>query len=96
MTYRILNSEDARTRWRDILDAAGAGQDVVIARYGKPMAALIPIADYEALLEELEDLRAARRAQAALEAWREDPQRGRPYTAVREELITDGLLGHDE
>ena len=92
MVHQVLNSEDARTRWRDILDAASAGLDVVIARYGKPMAAVIPIADYEALVEELEDLRAGRRAQEALEAWREDPSRGRPYAAVRNDLITEGLL----
>jgi prevent-host-death family protein len=95
MAYQILNSEDARTRWRDILDAAGTGQDVVIARYGKPMAAVIPIADYDALLEELEDLRAARRAQQSLEAWREDRSRGRPYDAVREELAAEGLLSRE-
>lgn len=28
MTCRILNSDDARTRWRDILDAANRGEDV--------------------------------------------------------------------
>ncbi len=92
MVQQILNSDDARTRWRDILDAANAGQDVVIARYGKPMAAVIPIADYEALMEDLEDLRAARRAQSALEAWRGDPSRGRPYALIREELTVEGLL----
>ncbi|HNS01545.1 MAG TPA: type II toxin-antitoxin system prevent-host-death family antitoxin [Anaerolineae bacterium] len=92
MANHILNSEDARSRWRDILDAAGMGQDVVIARYGKPVAAVIPIADYEALLEEMEDMRAARRAQAALEAWRDDDSRGRLYSAVREELTAEGLL----
>jgi hypothetical protein len=59
------------------------------------MAAVIPIADYDALLEELEDLRAARRAQQALEAWREDRSRGRPYTAVREELAAEGLLSRE-
>lgn len=95
MVLRVLNSDDARTRWRDILDAASAGLDVVIARYGKPMAAVIPIADYEALMEELEDLRAARRAQAALEAWREDASRGRPYAVIREELAAEGLLEHE-
>lgn len=95
MAYQILSSEDARTRWRDILDAAGTGQDVVIARYGKPMAAVIPIADYDALLEELEDLRAARRAQAALDAWQEDRNRGRPYAAVREELVAEGLIDRE-
>lgn len=95
MAYQVLSSEDARTRWRDVLDAAGMGQDVVIARYGKPMAAVIPIADYDALLEELEDLRAARRAQTALEAWREDRSRGRAYAAVREELAAEGLLDRE-
>ncbi len=92
MAYQILNSEDARTRWRDILDIAGTGQDVVIARYGKPMVAVIPIADYDALLEELEELRAARHAQQSLEAWRKDRSRGRPYAIVREELAAEGLL----
>lgn len=95
MVPQVFNSEDARTRWRDILDAASRGLDVVIARYGKPMAAVIPIADYEALVEELEDLRAARRAQAALEAWREDASRGRPYAVVREELAAEGLLDRE-
>ncbi|MFZ2358531.1 MAG: type II toxin-antitoxin system prevent-host-death family antitoxin [Anaerolineae bacterium] len=92
MPYQVLNSDDARTRWRDILDAANSGQDVLIARYGKPTAAVIPIADYEALTEELEDLRAARRAQAALDALRQDASRGRPYAAIREELVAEGLL----
>lgn len=95
MPYQILNSDDARTRWRDVLDTAGSGQDVVIARYGKAMAAVIPIADYEALQEELEDLRAARRAQVALAAWRTDPGRGRPYAAVRQELAAEGLLDRE-
>jgi len=92
MVHEVLSSEDARIRWRDVLDAAGAGLDVVIERYGKPMAAVIPIADYEALVEELEALRAGRRAQEALQAWREDPSRGRPYAAVRSDLIAEGLL----
>jgi prevent-host-death family protein len=95
MVHQVFNSEDARTRWRDILDAAGRGLDVVIARYGKPMAAVIPIADYEALADELEDLRAGRRAQAGRDAWREDPSRGRPYTVVREELAAEGLLDRE-
>ena len=92
MAPKVYSSDDARTRWRDILDAASSGVDSVIARYGKPMAAVIPLADYEALVAELEDLRAARRAQVALEAWRADSSRGRPYTAVREELAAEGFL----
>lgn len=92
MPYQIFNSDDARTHWRDILDAANAGDDVVIARYGKPMAAVIAMADYEAIIDELDDWRAGRRAQATLEAWRVEPSRGRPYSAVRADLIADGIL----
>lgn len=95
MPYQLFNSDDARTHWRDILDAANAGVDVVIARYGKPMAAVISMADYEAIIEELEDWRAGRRAQAALEDWRAEPGRGRPYSAVRAELIASGQLDNE-
>jgi prevent-host-death family protein len=73
MTVQTLDSNNARARWRDIIDAARAGDDTVIARYGKPMAAVIPYADYEALLDELDDLRAGRRAREAEEAWERDP-----------------------
>jgi hypothetical protein len=30
MTCRILNSDDARTCWRDLLDATNRGEDVII------------------------------------------------------------------
>lgn len=92
MPYQVFNSDDARTHWRDILDAANAGNDVVIARYGKPMAAVIAMADYEAIIDELDDWRAGRRAQATLEALRAEPSRGRPYSAVRADLIAGGML----
>ena len=92
MPVQIMNSDEARSRWRDILDAARGGSDTVIARYGKPAVAVIPIEDYEALRELLEELRVARQAQAALEAWRADPSRGIPYDQVRAELVAEGLL----
>jgi PHD/YefM family antitoxin component YafN of YafNO toxin-antitoxin module len=66
--------------------------DTVIERNGQPVAALIPFEDYEALLDELDDLRAGRRAQAALEAWEKDRSLGRPYEEVRAEMVRDGML----
>ena len=92
MATQVLDSNTARAQWREILDAARAGSDTVIARYGKPTAAVIPIADYDALRAVLEELRAARRAQVALDAWREEPDRGRPYDEVRAELLAEGFL----
>ena len=93
MRQTILSSREARTRWRDVLDAVNQGKtDVVIERYGKPVAAVIAYEDYEALMEELEDLRDGRLAVAAYEEWKRDPSTARPYEEIRAELIAEGLL----
>lgn len=96
MTVQTLDSHQARLRWRDMLDAAHTGSDVIIERYGKPMATLIPYEDYQALLDELDDLREARRATAAYEAWKREPSLGRPYEEIRAELMAEGLLDTNE
>ena len=51
---KVLSSKEARARWRNIMEIASAGEDVVIKRYGKPTAAVIPFEDYLNLHEELE------------------------------------------
>ena len=38
MGEKRFSSEEARTRWREVLDAAAAGERVVIERYGQPVA----------------------------------------------------------
>ena len=91
MTVQTFDSRDARTKWRDIMDAAQAGAETVIERYGRPTAAVIPYADYEALQEELDDLRAARRAAQAYEAWQRDHSLGIPLDQVEAELRVEGL-----
>ena len=92
MTVQVLDSRDARTKWRDIMDAAQTGVETVIERFGRPTAVVIPYADYEALQEELDDLRAARRAAAAYEALKRDPSLGTPLDQVEAELRAQGLL----
>jgi prevent-host-death family protein len=92
MALSTLDSNAARAHWRRVLDKASAGGDTVIERYGQPTAAIIPYNDFLALQEELEDLRAARRAAETLEAWEHDPSRGRSYAEIRAELVKEGLL----
>ena len=92
MSTQVVDSNNARIHWRDVLDAARAGDDTVIEHYGKPTAVVIPFADYEALLDELDDLRAGRRAQAVLEAWERDRSLGTPLAQVEAELRAEGLL----
>ena len=97
MDTAIVSSREARTKWRTVLDTVDKGAaDVVIERYGKPIAAIIPYVDYEALLEELEDLRDAHYALAALEEYERDPSTARSYQEIRAELIAEGVWDDDE
>jgi len=97
MPVTVIGSRAARAKWRMLLDAAHSGAaDVVIERSGKPVAALIPYADYAALLDELDDLRAGRRAETALAEWRRDPSRGTPLEQVEAEMRAAGLLDGGE
>lgn len=57
---QTLDSNAARLHWREIMDRTIAGEDTVITRYGKPVAAVIPFADYEAIRPALDALRRAR------------------------------------
>ena len=63
MTVATIDSNAARAQWRSLLDTAGEGKaDIVITRYGQPVATVIDYEDWVALQEELDDLRSARRA----------------------------------
>ena len=93
MTIATWDSNDARIKWREMLDTAAAGvTDVVITRYGKPLVAVIDYEDFLALREELDDLRAARRADAIFEEYLRDPSSARPWDDIRSELVVEGRL----
>lgn len=93
MTIRVVESNRARALWREILDRAQAGtEDVVVERYGKPVAAVIAYEDFVALQDEIDELRAARRAGAAYEEYKQDPNQAVSYEAFRAEIVTEGLL----
>jgi prevent-host-death family protein len=91
MSVKTMKSDVARNQWRNVLDQVAAGDDVVIERYNKPVAAVIRYEEFLALQEELDELRAAQRAQTVLEAWRHDRSIARPWEEVRAELDGDEL-----
>ena len=63
MTIKILESNRARSHWREILDAVLSGEtDVVITRYHKPVATLVAYDDYLFIQGELVKRRLERRA----------------------------------
>ena len=83
-----IPSRDARKAWRQILDEVRAGvSDIAITRYGEPIAVLIPAEDYEALAEELEDLRLARMAEEAYSEYLAAREQAVPYPQLRKQLL---------
>jgi prevent-host-death family protein len=92
MTVKVYSSDQARAKWRDVLDTAVAGQDIIIERYGKPTVAVIAYEDFAEFNEILQDLRDAREAQQILAEWRRDPGIARPWEEFEAELIAEGLL----
>ncbi|MCB0066657.1 MAG: type II toxin-antitoxin system Phd/YefM family antitoxin [Caldilineaceae bacterium] len=93
MTVTTWDSRAARENWRTLLDIATSGRsDIVITHHGQPAAALISYEDYIALQEELDELRAARRAEETVDAWRADRSIARPWSEVEAELVAKGLL----
>jgi prevent-host-death family protein len=75
MTSYTINSREARKKMREVLDSVYLkDQDVVIERNGKPIAAIIPLEDYLALKDELEDLRAGREADREYAKWKAHPE----------------------
>ena len=93
MAVETVSSREARANWRDLLDKVlTRTADVVIERNRQAVAVLIPDDDYEELQEELDNLRAARRAGEIYEEWKRDPSTARPLEDVEAELIANSML----
>ena len=93
MLTQTFTSDDARKRWRDLIDLAYADQtEVVIERYNKPVAVLVNYEQYQTMKALLSELRVINQAEKNLQAWRKTPARGKPYTQLRQELGAEGLL----
>jgi prevent-host-death family protein len=91
-TYLTVEREEARLHWSEVLDAAASKHDVLITRDGQPVSVVIDYEDYATIQEELEDLRAGRRAQAELDKWLADPSIAMPWEDFKSDLKLNGVL----
>lgn len=67
MAVKMLDSNQARNHWREMLDAVLASNaDVVITRYSQPVAAVVSYEDYLAVADELTRLRTSRARQRVI------------------------------
>ncbi len=88
---RQMSSREARERWREVLDTVMKGSnDIVITRYGEPIAVMIPADDYEALADEISEMRMSRLAEQLYEDYLADRD-----SAVTLETVKSELLGSD-
>lgn len=85
-----ISSREARQRWREILDTVMRGaNDIAITRYGEPVAVMIPAEDYDALTDEIEELRMSRLAERIYEDYLADRDSAVTLASVKEELLGD-------
>jgi prevent-host-death family protein len=88
---REMSSREARERWREVLDTVMKGEnDIAITRYGEPIAVVIPADDYEALAEEIEELRRSRLAERIYEDYLADRDSAVTLESVKSELLRGG------
>lgn len=69
MTITILDSNQARNNWRELLDRVLINDtDVVITRYNKPVVTVVAYEDYLLIQDELLKRRAEREAKKRIDA----------------------------
>ena len=89
METTTISSDQARKKWREMLDLTYLGNSIVIERYGKPAAAVIPYQDFIELTDVLEELRDIREARAAIAEWEDNPDSFIPWAEVKAEMAAN-------
>jgi prevent-host-death family protein len=83
-----ISTAEARDRFSEVLNRAAFGKErVVLTRRGKPLAAVVPIEDVEAL-EAMEDAADIAEARIRYEEWERD---GRPGISLEELAARHGI-----
>lgn len=95
MNVTTMDSRRTREQWRDVLDKVTTGDgDVVVTRNKKPSVAIIPYADYELLLEQLDEIRSERLAAMLYQQWENGRIAAVPWSEVKQRLMeTDNVHG---
>lgn len=93
MTIQTMNSREIRTNWSDVQRLAESGNtDVIAERNGKPTVALIGYQLYESLKPLIEEFRAAKRADDAMQEWINDPSVATSHQDFWAEMAAEDLV----
>lgn len=93
MTEIRMSSDEARTKWRQVLDTAVAGNHVVIERYGKPVVTIIAHEEYKTVFGQIEQDSMLREAtavyQTASREWDMQSLKADLITKIKAELLAE-------
>lgn len=82
-----ISSKEARQNWRELLDTVNFRKnDILINRNGKPVAVMIPVEDYNNILEALQDYRDGLEAEQIYNAWKTGEEKSYSLDSIIEEL----------
>jgi prevent-host-death family protein len=90
---KTLDSNEARSTWRTVLDETGMGMtDTVVTRHGKPVVAIIRYEDFLALQEQLEELRADQRTAETYQRYQQSQVPTTPWSEIKARFIAEERL----
>lgn len=87
MSTKTMSSDQARSNWREVLETAVAGNNIIIERYGKPIAAIIPFNQFR---EDDGKVQTIRETAAAYQTTDWEVIKAELVAAVKAELQAEG------
>ncbi len=93
-----MSSDEARSKWREVIDTAVAGKHIVIERYGKPVVAIVAHPEYEQLFGQAQEVgrdetnvlrEAAAVYQTAPRDWDMQSLKAELITKIKAELLAE-------
>lgn len=88
MSTTTMSSDQARSNWREVLETAVSGNSIVIERYGKPIAAIIP---FDQFADEVNEEKHLRESNTAYQTANWQAIKDELIAAVKAELIADAI-----
>ncbi|MCA9924901.1 MAG: type II toxin-antitoxin system Phd/YefM family antitoxin [Anaerolineales bacterium] len=88
MFTTIMSSDQARSNWREVLETAVAGHSIVIERYGKPVAAIIP---YDQFADEDSEKQFLRETSTVYQTADWDTMKAELVAAIKAELKAEAM-----
>jgi antitoxin (DNA-binding transcriptional repressor) of toxin-antitoxin stability system len=86
-----MSSDEARSKWREVIDTAVAGNHIVIERYGKPVVAIVA---HPQFLQSFGQTNVVREATAVYQtnSWDRETLKAELITEIKAELLAEPMF----